>query len=289
MPVARILLERRSCYGPRRKRMTSEIRELFAQCRRPSAKHDTYFAVYDELFAPYKGRDITFVEIGISGGGSLEVWRKYFGKGSRIIGIDLNPALKAELEKDGYEVAIGDQADPAFWRSFYARVGKVDILLDDGGHTNTQTWTTLTSSLEHINDGGLLVIEDTHTAYMRSFGNPSSSSLLSRLFACVDQINYRSSEIDPVDQRARRRDQLNLLHDVNISGLVHSIRFYESIVALSIDARKCGQSQRTMFGSAENLPGGHHPEDFRHRGIRESIAHRLRGRARRLLDKLPRF
>lgn len=269
--------------------MTSEIHELFKQCRRPSAKHDTYFVVYDELFAPYKGKDITFVEIGISGGGSLEVWRKYFGKGSRIIGIDLNPALKHELKQDGFDVFIGDQADPAFWRSFYAAVGKVDILLDDGGHTNTQTWTTLTQSLDHINDGGLLVIEDTHTSYKRSFGNPSATSLISRLLVCVDQIQYRSSEIDDDDRRSRPRDHAKLLRDVDIAGKVHSIRFYESIIALLVDSRKCAASQRTRFGSADNLPGGIHPDDFRHRGIRESIVHRLRGRARRLLDRLPRL
>lgn len=269
--------------------MSSEIHELFKQCRRPSAKHDTYFAVYDELFAPYKGKDVTFVEIGISGGGSLEVWRKYFGKGSRIIGIDLNPALRDELKTDGFEVFIGDQADPTFWRSFYASVGNVDILLDDGGHTNTQTWTTLTESLDHINDGGLLVIEDTHTSYKRSFGNPSSSSLISRLYSTVDQIQYRSSEIDELDRRSRSREHDKALHGVDVAGKVHSIRFYESIVALSIDARRCARSQRTKFGSAENLPGGVHPEDFRYRGIRESFAHRLRGRARRLLGRLPKL
>jgi hypothetical protein len=261
--------------------MTSEIHELFAQCRRPSVKHDAYMAVYDELFGPYKGRDITFVEVGILGGGSLEVWRNYFGKGSRIIGIDRNPALKDELEKDGYEVAIGDQSDPAFWRNFYARVGNVDILLDDGGHTNTQTWTTLTASLAHIRDGGMLVIEDTHASYMRRFGNPSSRSPISRLFACVDRINYRSSEIDAVDQGARRR----LLQDVDIAGHVHSIRFYESIVALLVDAQKCRPSERTRFGSLEALPGDVLPEDFRYYGLREIYLHRLRGRAQRLLGR----
>ena len=44
--------------------MASEIHDLFLQCRRPSTKHENYFAIYDELFAPYKGRDLTFVEIG---------------------------------------------------------------------------------------------------------------------------------------------------------------------------------------------------------------------------------
>ena len=260
--------------------MASEIQELFRQCKRPSAKHDTYFAVYDELFAPYRGRNITFVEIGISGGGSLEVWKEYFGNGARIIGIDLNPTLREELQRDGFEVFIGDQADPAFWREFYSTVGKIDILLDDGGHTNIQTWTTLVQSLAHINDGGLLVIEDTHTSYKRSFGNPSASSLIRRLGECVDQINYRSTEIDDIDRRAQRTRT-----DGDVARLVHSIRFFESIAALSIDSTKCVPSHRTFFGSVDALPGAAHPEDFRHRGIRDAFVHRLRGRARRLLAR----
>lgn len=268
--------------------MTSEIHELFKQSRRPTAKHEHYFAVYDELFAPYRGRDITFVEIGISGGGSLEAWRKYFGPGARIVGIDLNPALKEELAGDGFEVFIGDQADPAFWRTFYSQVGKIDVLLDDGGHTNTQMWTTLTSALEHTRDGGLIVIEDTHAAYKRSFGNPSSSSLSNRLFAAVNEIHYRSPELDDVDRDLRSRSENKLLRGLRIAELVHSIRFYESVIALSIDSTKCQRSQRTFYGSTDNLPGGVHPEDFRTHGIREALTHRLRGRARKLLHEIRR-
>jgi len=268
--------------------MTSEIHELFKQSVRPTAKHVHYFAIYYELFAPYKGRDITFVEIGISGGGSLEAWRKYLGPKARVIGIDLNPALKVELERDGYEVFIGDQSDPAFWRSFYAAVGPIDVILDDGGHTNTQMWTTLTQALGHVRDGGLIVIEDTHAAYKRSFGNPSSSSLTNRLFACVNELHHRSHELDDEDRELRPSSERRLLDGVRVAELVHSIRFYESVVALSIDSTKCARSQRTLYGSREHLPGGIHPEDFRNRGIREALTHRLRGRARRLFAKLAR-
>jgi len=265
----------------------SEIHELFKKSRRPTTKHDGYFAVYDELFAPYKGKDVTFVEIGIFGGGSMEAWRSYFGPKSRIIGIDLNPALQTELQKEGFEVFIGDQADPAFWRSFFAEVGDIDILLDDGGHTNTQQWTTLVQALPRIRDGGLLVIEDTHTAYKRSFGNPSSQSLIRRLFACVDEINFRSAEIDSLDQRLNFRREARDVVGVPIRERVHSIRFYESIVALGIDSNKCKGSQRTVYGATQNLPGGIQPEDFRAHGIRETIRHRMRARALRLLEKLP--
>ena len=59
-----------------------------------STKHSTYFRVYDELFRRYKDKKFTFVEIGILGGGSLFMWREFFGPNARIIGIDLNPNAK---------------------------------------------------------------------------------------------------------------------------------------------------------------------------------------------------
>ena len=41
---------------------------------------------------------------------------KFFGE-SEIIGIDLNEKAK-ELEKYGFEIFIGDQSKPEFWKTF---------------------------------------------------------------------------------------------------------------------------------------------------------------------------
>ncbi len=99
-----------------------------------SIKHSTYFDTYDDLFSRYRNKEITFVEIGVAAGGSLFMWRDFFGPKSRIIGIDFNPNAKT-WEKDGFEIFIGSQSDESFWQDFIKKVGAVDILLDDGGHT----------------------------------------------------------------------------------------------------------------------------------------------------------
>ena len=57
---------------------------------------------------------------------------------------------------------------------FYKKVGKIDILLDDGGHTDLQQTQTLISSVNKVKENGLIVIEDVHTSYFTEFGNPSS-------------------------------------------------------------------------------------------------------------------
>ena len=91
---------------------------------------------------------------------------KFFGKKAKIIGVELNPLAK-KFEKYGFKIFIGDQSKPIFWKNFFKKVGKVDIILDDGGHTNYQQIITLNSCVPHIKDDGLMVVEDTHASYIK--------------------------------------------------------------------------------------------------------------------------
>ena len=60
------------------------------------------------------------------------MWRSFFGKKAKIIGIELNPEAK-KLEKYGFKIFIGDQSDPSFWKKFYKKIGKIDILCNNAG------------------------------------------------------------------------------------------------------------------------------------------------------------
>ena len=114
-----------------------DLLTLFNQSEYYALKYKNYFPIYEKLFSKFKGKKITFIEIGVLSGGSLFMWRKFFGDQARIIGIELNPAAK-RFEKDGFEIHIGNQSDENFWKDFFQKVGEVDIILDDGGHTNFQ-------------------------------------------------------------------------------------------------------------------------------------------------------
>ena len=52
----------------------------FLKSKYLSFKVSNYFHIYDELFSKYKNKKITFVEIGVFSGGSLFMWRDFFGK-----------------------------------------------------------------------------------------------------------------------------------------------------------------------------------------------------------------
>ena len=195
-----------------------------------SIKHDSYFQVYKELFEKYVGKKIIFVEIGVLNGGSLFMWRSFFGANATIIGIDLNPAAK-KWEKEGFTIFIGSQSDPAFWENFFGSVGKVDVVLDDGGHTNHQQILTADRCIPQINAGGMLVVEDVHTSYMSEFGNPSRYSFINFSKRIIDSLNSRFPAVKVVKNTYGQH--------------VYSIAFYESIVCFHVDESKCFASRPT--------------------------------------------
>jgi hypothetical protein len=226
-----------------------------------SIKHASYFAVYDELLAPYRGRPITFVEVGVLNGGSLHMWRRYLGAEARIIGVDLNPAA-TRWEADGFEIVIGDQGEPAFWERFFEAVGPIDILLDDGGHTNRQQVVTTVSALPHLRDGGLLIVEDVHASYLPDFGNPARHSFMRFALRVAELLHSRFPGV-PAPRSAVGR----LLRDT-----VLAVQFHESIVCFRVDRARCVSNSPTSNHGA-TLDAA----DFRLRDGRGALLRRMAG------------
>lgn len=124
-------------------------------------KWSHYFEIYDRHLAKFVGRDAHVVEIGIYSGGSLEMWRHYFGPACRVTGIDVQEACRAYAD-ERISIVIGDQADREFWRIFREQALPVDVLIDDGGHTYEQQRITLEEMLPHLKPGGVYLCEDVH-------------------------------------------------------------------------------------------------------------------------------
>ena len=204
----------------------NELLKNFKSSPRYSIKWSNYFDIYKDLLSPYKNKKITLVEIGIGDGGSLHMWKSFLNNKSKVIGIDLNPDAK-RLEKEGFKIFIGDQSKKSFWRNFYKKIGKVDVIIDDGGHTNLQQITTFVESVNFIKDGGLIITEDTHTSFMKKkgFNNPSSYSLVRFSSSIVENLHRRNPNIDK---------KLNIF-----SKKIYSIEYFDSIVAFKIDQKKC--------------------------------------------------
>ena len=231
---------------------------LFEESEYHTIKYRNYFPIYEKLFSKFVNKKITFVEIGVFSGGSLFMWRKYFGKDARIIGIDLNSDAK-RFEKDGFEIFIGNQSDENFWKVFFEKVGDVDIILDDGGHTNFQQIVTACCCIPHIKDNGILAVEDVFHSYGVSYGskgffNPSKYSFINFCKKIVDDINYRF----PGSKNFK----------FSLNEYIYSIEFLESFVSFKIDRKLCKIKNEVLRNKGydilakdlshqhhENLPG----------------------------------
>jgi len=123
-----------------------------------------YFPIYDRHLSRFRDRDITLCEIGVAGGGSLELWRRYFGPKAKIVGIDANPDCK-RFESAGTRVFIGSQGDPGFLRRVAEDIGSIDILIDDGSHAYADQLATFRTLFEHVREDGIYACEDLCTSY----------------------------------------------------------------------------------------------------------------------------
>jgi hypothetical protein len=90
--------------------------------------------IYEQHFSWYRNKSLTFLEIGVARGGSLQMWQRVFGPLAKIVGIDIQERSKSYEAPGGAFVRIGDQADEQFLQSLIDEFGVPDVVLDDGSH-----------------------------------------------------------------------------------------------------------------------------------------------------------
>lgn len=128
-----------------------------------------YFDIYHRHLARFRRKKITVVEFGVSHGGSLQMWRRYFGPRARIYGVDIDPRC-ARFAGWRTKIFIGDQEDRDFLRRIADEVGPIDVLIEDGGHTMGQQVATFEELYPKVKEDGVFLIEDLHTSYWPSYG-----------------------------------------------------------------------------------------------------------------------
>jgi len=180
-----------------------------------------YFEIYDRHFSRFRNTSATIVEIGVFQGGSLQMWRHYFGDKAKIIGIDIDPRCQAFAEA-GIEIMIGDQGDRNFLASLRERIPHIDILIDDGGHTMQQQTATFEELFSHIDEHGVYLCEDLHTSYWKEYGGSfrSRDSFIEYSKYLIDCLNAWHS-------RDTESFQIN-----SFTKSAHSMCYYDSILVI---------------------------------------------------------
>ena len=129
-----------------------------------------YLEVYEPILTPWINKEIKLLEVGVSRGGSLKLWRDYFPRGT-IIGIDRKLPQRFE-PGERIHVFQGNQANKAFLSKVASQTAPdgFDIIIDDASHIGELTKTTFWHLFDHhLKPGGLYAIEDWGTGYLDDF------------------------------------------------------------------------------------------------------------------------
>lgn len=184
-------------------------------------KWQHYFEIYDRHFSRFRGTDVSIVEFGVYQGGSLQMWKKYFGPNAKIYGIDINPHCK-KLEEEQIEILIGDQENRMFLKSITEKIPKIDILIDDGGHRMWQQINTYEVLFPYIDKNGVYLCEDLHTSYWPKFGGGYKRR--------GTFIEYSKNFVDSLN--AWHSVQTGKLGVTEFTRSVHSLHYYDGVLVI---------------------------------------------------------
>lgn len=207
--------------------------EFLTNSKRPIHKWGHYFPAYERHLCRYINRPLTLIEIGCGGGGSLQLWKRYFGPYARIVGIDIVPGY-VSYKEDQIEVRIGDQSDQTFLASVIDEFGQPDIVLDDGSHMMSHVVATFRYLYHRTASDGIYAVEDLHTAYWDEYegGLRRPGSFIELCKDLVDEMhaNWSRGAIAPTD----------------FTRSTQSVHFYDSLVVF--------ERGRTLPRNAPTIP-----------------------------------
>jgi 23S rRNA U2552 (ribose-2'-O)-methylase RlmE/FtsJ len=156
-----------------------------------------YLKLYDNHFSIFRNynESVKILEIGVKKGGSLKLWRKFFGKKAIIFGIDINPEC-SKLNFKTEHVRIGNQMDENFLKSVVKEMGGIDIVIDDGSHRMDHIKAAFKCLFPLLNNKGVYAIEDLHTAYWPEFqgGYNSKDNFFNLVRELIDDMHNHYSK-----------------------------------------------------------------------------------------------
>lgn len=201
-----------------------------------SDKWDHYFEIYDHLLKSFYGLDITYVEIGVQNGGSLEIAKSIFGSHSKVIGLDIDPACKAlEISGVASHIVIGSQIEEKTLIELISVAPQIDILIDDGSHVQSHMITTFIKLFPYLKENGIYIIEDTHTNYSPDHQESFYGIGLYDYFKGLSE-RLNIDFIDPERRRGRfkipRELRTPIIKPPDIVQRIFSIEFFDSMIAI---------------------------------------------------------
>ena len=206
--------------------------------KRGMSKWSNYFDIYDAHFSRFRGTPVNVLEIGIGKGGSLQMWKWYFGSKSKIFGIDIDEeVLFKEVRIKTFQC---DQLDLIGMAKVLAILPKLDIVIDDGGHTMEQQISTFNMTYPCISDNGIYLCEDTHTSFFPEFGGG-----LDKKKTFVGIMKKRIDHLSAIHSR----DQIPM---TDFGLVTDSMHFYNSVVVIEKGIQKTPEKMGAKVKNENN-------------------------------------
>jgi len=156
-------------------RTWNKLTELGIQYKTDKA----YFHLFTEFYQPYfdtfVDKPINILEIGVSEGNSLLLWKSFFPEAT-IYGIDVNADCANLKLGDGIHVYTCSQDDFTRMSELFENK-KFDIIIDDGSHLCSHQQKSFGFLFPYLNPNGIYVCEDLHTSYKSGYIDTTLSTM----------------------------------------------------------------------------------------------------------------
>ena len=249
--------------------MQKTISELFLEnSSRECHKWANYLEVYERHFSFFRGKQPVVLEIGVRRGGSLDIWKKYFGPDSIIVGIDIDPSCQS-MNSHEFHIHIGDQSNESFLENVLGGYQEFDVVIDDGSHFGSHMIKSFEYIYPRMSDNGIYIVEDVVPSVVasRSSGGKQPSFVD---YACrlSGQLNYGFAPLpvlESINNSSRQASAKvgknvdlyysSLLADTQspslFTSMTKNIIFYPNMVVFE----KAPQGNRCSIKTGKMVPG----------------------------------
>lgn len=169
---------------------------------------------YDKFLNKFREIPCSIFEIGIEYGKSLSVWETFLPK-SKIYGMDIG----IEMALDRGYVYMGDQSKLDDLKNISEKIGKCDIIIDDGSHVAEHQIKTFEFLFENMLDwGGVYVIEDIECSYWKPFNTV---------------YGYATGDINIIDYFTKMNHAVNSHYSNHTNDLqIKSVSYYPNCIVI---------------------------------------------------------
>jgi hypothetical protein len=198
-----------------------------------------YTPIYNSYFKNIRSECIKFLEIGFFRGASARMWESYFAQ-AELHFIDVRNHKFKEYGKDlskRCQFHQVNQENEAQLQAFVKKTGgDFDIIIDDGGHTMKQQLVSFAALFPAVKSGGLYVLEDSHTSYLREFGGHGTHAAPSaKAGSAIDFFKNRIDDVNYIAASTRKASRDNCPKELwnkltEYQKEIESLHFYSGLV-----------------------------------------------------------